>query len=218
RNQITVDGLETFFENQTDLTARFQTGFIKHTLVAGVEGGRETSSPIRFAFTGVPATSLLHPDTDQPFSGASTVTSRVRTKALSFGAYVIETMKLGEKLDLMGGVRWDRFDAGFTQSIAPISAFKRVDKMTSWRAAIVYKPTSNGSVYFDYGTSFNPSAEALSLSATTANLEPEKNQTYEVGSKWDLFSKKLSLRGALFRTEKLNAREPDPLNPLLNVL
>jgi catecholate siderophore receptor len=218
RNQITVNSLETLFINQTDLTARFKTGFIRHTLVMGVEASRETSSPIRSAFTGVPVTSLLRPDTNQPFSGSSTITSRVNTVALSFGAYVIETMKLGEKLDLIGGARWDRFDADFTQSVAPILAFKRVDEMTSWRAAIVYKPNSNGSVYFDYGASFNPSAEALSLSASTANLEPEKNRTYEVGSKWELFSRKLSLRGALFRIEKLNAREPDSNNPLLNVL
>jgi catecholate siderophore receptor len=127
-------------------------------------------------------------------------------------------LKLGEKLDLIGGARWDRFDADFTQSVAPIAAFKRVDEMTSLRAAIVYKPNSDGSVYFGYGSSFNPSAETLSLSASTVNLEPEKNRTYEVGSKWELFSRKLSLRGALFRTEKLNAREPDPNNPLLNVL
>ncbi len=58
----------------------------------------------------------------------------------------------------------------------------------------------------------------LSLSAATANLPPEKNKTYEFGSKWDLLQRRLSLRAAIFRTEKTNAREPDPNNPLLNVL
>ena len=90
--------------------------------------------------------------------------------------------------------------------------------MPSWRAALVYKPVSIGSIYFDAGTSFNPSAESLSLSASTANLPPEKNRTYELGSKWDLNGGRLSLARRLFRTEKLNAREPDPTNPLLNVL
>ena len=218
RGQIAVDSVETFLENQTDVTARFKTGTIEHIVVAGIEAGRETSAPIRFTFTGVPGTSLLHPNTEQPFSGNSTIASRARAAAASVAAYVIETLKLGRKLDLMGGVRWDRFDADFTQSIAPAAAFSRIDVMTSWRGAVVYKPKSNGSIYFDYGTSFNPSAEALSLSASTANLAPEKNQTYEVGSKWDLFKRRLSLRGALFRTKKLNAREADPNNPLLNVL
>ena len=53
--------------------------------------------------------------------------------------------------------------------------------MPSWRAALVYKPVTIGSIYFDAGTSFNPSAESLSLSAATANLPPEKNRTYELG-------------------------------------
>jgi len=82
----------------------------------------------------------------------------------------------------------------------------------------VYKPVSIGSFYFDAGTSFNPSAETLSLSAATANLPPEKNRTYELGSKWDFPHNRLSLRAAVFQTVKLNAREPDPNNPLLNVL
>ena len=57
---------------------------------------------------------------------------------------------------------------------------------------------------------YNPSAETLSLSAANANLPPEKNLSYEAGTKWDLAGQKLSMRTALFRTEKTNAREPDP--------
>jgi catecholate siderophore receptor len=73
-------------------------------------------------------------------------------------------------------------------------------------------------VYFSYGTSFNPSAESLSLSSTSASLPPEDNRSYEAGTKWDLLAKKLTVAGAIFRTEKLNAREPDPNDPTLNVL
>ena len=94
-------------------------------------------------------------------------------------------MQLGKHWDLTGGFRWDRFDTDYTQSVAPAAAFNRVDEMPSWRAALVYKPVSIGSIYFDAGTSFNPSAESLSLSASTANLPPEKNRTYEFGTKWD---------------------------------
>lgn len=82
----------------------------------------------------------------------------------------------------------------------------------------MYKPKPNGSIYFDAGNSFNPSAETLSLSAANANTPPEKSLTYEVGSKWDLASNKFSVNGSIFRTDKFNAREPDPDNPLLNVL
>ncbi len=218
RNQIAVDSLETYLGDQLDLTMPFRTGFAQHSVVAGVEGGRETSSPTRFAWTGVPGTSLLNPDENQQFVGTSVANSNVNTLATSFGMYAVDTVKLSRKWDVVGGVRWDHFDTKYTQSVAPAAAFSRVDQQPSYRAAILYKPKPYGSIYFDYGTSFNPSAESLSLSANNANLSPENNRTFEAGTKWDLPSKRISLAAALFQTEKMNAREPDPNNPLLNVL
>jgi catecholate siderophore receptor len=218
RNQIAAASLETYLGNQLDLTFRFQTGFLEHAVVAGVEGGRETSSPTRFLWSGVPGTSLLHPDENQPFVGTATVSSNVNTLATSFGAYAVDTVKLNRHWNLIGGVRWDRFDTNFSQSVAPVAAFERVDSKPSYRAAIVYKPQPYGSIYFDYGTSFNPSAESLSLSSNNANLPPESDRTFELGTKWDFPSKRLSVEGAVFRTDKLNAREPSQDDPLLNVL
>ncbi len=218
RNEITVDSVETYLAEQLDVSAVFNTGFLRHTLVTGVEAGRETSDPTRFQYKNVPTTSLLNPDPDQPFSGLATVTSRVNTNAVSDAGYVLDTVGLGEKWQLTGGVRWDRFDTDYRQSVGSLAAFQRIDTMPTWRAAAVYKPAPVGSIYFAAGTSFNPSAESLSLSASNANLPPEKNTSYELGTKWDLSRGNLSLRSALFRTEKTNAREPDPNNPVLNVL
>ena len=173
---------------------------------------------MRFAWSGVPGTSLLDPDNQQAFSGTSAVSSDVKALAISFGAYAVDTVKLNRKVSVIGGLRWDRFDTDYSQSVAPVASFKRVDQKPSYRAAVVYKPKAYGSIYFDYGTSFNPSAESLSLSASNANLPPENNRTFELGTKWDFPAKRLSVEAAVFRTDKLNAREPDPDNPLLNVL
>jgi len=124
-------------------------------------------------------------------------------------------------------VRFDRFDASFSQVTFPNpvtgagaanAQFDQVDTMLSWRGAIVYKPLPFGSVYFSAGTSFNPSAEALALQAANTNLPPEENQSFEVGTKWDLLGGNLSVTGALFHIEKMNMREPDPNNPLFNIL
>jgi catecholate siderophore receptor len=216
RNQIAAESVETFLQNQLDATFRFETGTIRHTLVSGIEFGRETSDPIRRAWTGVPTTSLLHPDPSDSFAGRSTISSKVETTADTFAAYVLDTVSVG-KFDLMGGFRWDRFSTDYDQTVGTIQHLSRVDNMPNWRAAIVYKPRSNGSIYFDAGTSSNPSAEALSLSTANVNLDPEQNRTYEVGTKWD-FPEGLSVRVAGFITEKLNAREPDPNDPSVNVL
>jgi catecholate siderophore receptor len=121
-------------------------------------------------------------------------------------------------------VRWDRFDTGYNLwqpkppaggvVTAPVAPISRVDEQPSYRAAFVYKPSSHGSVYFDYGTSFNPGAESLSLSVGLANSSaaPEENETYEAGVKWSFLNERLMTEGAVFRTEKDNARETDPTN------
>lgn len=218
RHEIGVNSVESFLDEQLDMTAHFATGFIRHDVVTGIEAGRETSDPTRPTWTNVPTTNLLNPDPDQALTGSAKITSIVNTTSITAAAYVLDTMRLDKHWDLTGGIRWDRFDTDYSQKVAPVAAFNRVDEMPSWRAAVVYKPVSIGSIYFDAGTSFNPSAESLSLSASTVSLPPEKNQTYEFGSKWDFPNRRLSLRAAVFQTEKLNAREPDPTNSLLNVL
>ena len=87
----------------------------------------------------------------------------------------------------------------------------------SYRAGLVFHPTPAQSYYFSFGTSFNPSAEALALAMNNADTAPEKNRNFEVGAKIGLFNDAMSLQGALFRLEKTNARTVDPAT-LLQVL
>jgi catecholate siderophore receptor len=229
RNQIQVKSVEAMLWDQMEMSARFKTAGIRHVLVAGVEGGRETSNPIRYSYTinklnTVPETTLLNPNDDEPFAGTGYVTSIVHTRSESVGLYLIDTLKLNRLFELSGGLRWDRFDTDYnlyqptppaggtvTPAVTPIS---RLDEKPSYRAALVYKPAAHGSLYFDYGTSFNPAAESLSLSVglTQDTAVPEENETYEVGTKWGFLNERLLLEGAGFRTEKDNARETDPTN------
>ncbi|WP_433975157.1 TonB-dependent receptor domain-containing protein [Tunturiibacter lichenicola] len=229
RNQIQTKSVEGDLWDQTEVTARFQTFGIRHALVAGVEGGQEISNPIRSSYAinkinTVPSTMLDDPNAQQPFSGTGYISSIVHTKSESVGVYFVDTIKLGRLFEATGGVRWDRFDTGYNLwqptppaggiVTAPVAPISRVDEQPTYRAAFVYKPSARGSVYFDYGTSFNPAAESLSLSVGLANSSaaPEENETYEVGAKWSFLNERLMTEGAWFRTEKDNARETDPTN------
>ena len=229
RNQIQVKSVEGDLWDQMEVTARFKVLGFRNALVAGVEGGQEISNPIRSSYTingvnTVPFTSLVNPNTQQPFSGTGYISSIVHTKSESVGVYFVDTVKLGNLFEISGGVRWDRFDTGYNlwqptppkggTVTAPVAPISRVDEQPSYRAAFVYKPSIHGSVYFDYGTSFNPAAESLSLSVGLANSSaaPEENETYEAGLKWSFLNERLLTEGAWFRTEKDNARETDPTN------
>jgi catecholate siderophore receptor len=218
RNQLVSNSVEAILANQTDLSVKFQTGRIRHTAVIGAELDREDSDPTRPRFTGVPTTTLLAPDYTQAFAGIATINTIVRARSNSAAAYVIDTARLGPHWELNGSFRFDRFSSHYTQAVPPAAAFNRLDHLPSWRGAVVYKPITPVSIYVSAGNSYNPSAESLSLSAATVSLPPEENRTYEGGVKWDVAHPGLSLRAAAFRTDKLNAREPDPANSLLSVL
>ncbi|MBS0641535.1 MAG: TonB-dependent receptor, partial [Proteobacteria bacterium] len=217
RNMIAVTSTETFLQNQSDVIVRFNTGPIDHSLVAGLELGRETSSPIRTTYSNVPRTNLVFP-VPSPFVAPSRISTNINTTSTMYSAYIMDTIKLGEQWELTGGFRFDSFNTNYAQTVAPSVFLSQTDNMPSYRTALVYKPRPNGSVYFAYGTSFNPSAEGLSIATSNAGLDPEENVSYELGTKWDVLNNALTLSGSIFQISKLNARVPDPYNSAFNIL
>jgi len=226
RDSPSSSGTQTNLTDQLDVTARFDTGFLHHTLVAGIELARQTnelkgySNPFNSNNNWIPETPLLDPNPNQVRPNEP-VTKIQRTDANSEAAYVTDTVNIGPYVDLIAGVRVDRFAADYHQTtlatgvVLPLS---HTDVVASPRVALVYKPTSWESLYVSYGTSFDPSAEALTLTTATSNLGPVKATTYEVGSKSNLFAGHLLVTGALFHTEVDNAQVNDPENPTLTVL
>lgn len=213
------DQKDSILAEQINLIAKFETGLLKHDLVAGGEAIFETSKNFARAVTGTtPTTNIYNPDPGQAFTGRINRTGAyTETKALSLSAYLFDTISLGDHWQITGGARYDRFDVDYTSVTAAgvTTELDRVDSMLSWRAGLVYKPVENGSIYFGYGTSFNPSAEGLTLgtgiqAANNLDLAPEESRTMELGTKWDLLQDKLQLTAAVFRTDKTNARTFDP--------
>jgi len=226
RDSPSSSGVQTNLTNQLDLTSRFETGFATHTLVTGIELARQTNdldrytNPFNSDNNWIAETSLLHPDPNQvrPSEPVSAVQD---TNADSEAAYAIDTVGLGRHFDLIAAARFDRFAADYRQttfSTGAVTHLSHVDNVFSPRLALVFKPTDDQSYYVSYGTSFDPSAEALTLTSKTADLGPVKAKTYEVGGKWKLFGGGLLLTGALFQTEVDNAQTNDPDNPTITVL
>jgi len=230
---------ESFGTVQGTLHADMIVGNTEHSLVTGFELSRESSEPTYAFGIGVPETSLLSPDWRQPFS-ADAIETRVTadTSGNTIGVYVLDTLKLSDTWQVVLGARWDRFETDydamrFAGTPTPFNAgdvsgpesFDQVDDVLSYRAAVVFKPSIDQTWYLAGSTSFNPSAQSLSLLSTgrglgvsNALLDPEENRSLEAGYKADLAGGELAFGAALFEVTKTNARIPDPTNPGFNTL
>ncbi|GAA5122413.1 TonB-dependent siderophore receptor [Luteolibacter yonseiensis] len=229
------DQLDTGFYNQTNFVYDFATGSVEHTVVTGFEISREESKnygrSVIDPATGLPILPSQTPQIDLltgeqlvPYVGriernGSYTSAEVESAAV----YLFDTAKIDEHWEVSGGLRFDSTRTDYTSyavTPTPLLYNKTVgDDVLSYRASVTYKPVREGSIYFGYGSSYNPSTELLTYGTTAANIgvDPEESETMELGAKWEFFEQKLLVTGALFRTDKSNARTTDPVTDEVSV-
>ncbi len=137
----------------------------------------------------------------------------------SISAYVQDQISLGERFQIVAGLRFDRFAiTGVDRQPNPDRAFARTDEKLSPRLGLIYKPRPNVSIYGSYSQSFLPRSgdQFLTLSTTQQNLEPEEFTNHELGAKWDI-RPDLNLTAVVFRLDRTNATTPDPLDPTVRI-
>ena len=205
--------------NQTELTWRVATGSVGHTLLAGVELGRQVSRNLRnTGFFDGTATTVSAPFDRPTISrsivfrpGESDADNRVRVH--SAGVYLQDQVALSPHFQLIAGARLERFDLTF-HDFRSGSDLDRTDDLVSPRAGVVVKPVEPLSLYGSYSVSYLPSAgdQFGSLTATTETLEPEKFENFELGAKLDLTTG-LALTAAVYRLDRTNTSAPDPVDP-----
>ncbi len=217
----------TYLVNQTDLTAKFETWGIRHTLAAGMEFTNETRSQQRIDRCD-PANAACRENVMSPYpigsptGGAQTVYNPINTGANNQAVFVSDQVKFNKYFELLGSIRYDRFSTVYddfgTQGAPTNIHLARVDNLTSYRVGAVGHPTSNSSVYIASGNSYNPSAELGTLTnASVASLAPEQTKTLEAGVKVDV-TRELGLSGAIFRIEKTNLRVTDIADSTVSTL
>jgi catecholate siderophore receptor len=235
RNSNTGESVDSMLWDQLNVIIKWSIAGVDNVSVVGIEGGHENAAPQFYNSSGVPTSPLLDPNENLNFTATSTYPRySTHLTANSVAPYLIDTAKFGQRWQATIGLRYDHFPVEYSDVnysvttpgvIVSTHAIDHTDNMPSYRGALTYKPATNGSVYLAYGSSFNPSAEDLSLisssrsfSLNNANLDPEENRTYELGTKWAVINGHFNLSAAIFRLEKTNARVPDPTNVLVNIL
>ena len=207
----------------------WQTGgdTIESTLLVGFEASRQDTMNGRDSITFTRPDDLAGlapnetPLADTIFVPPFTLDEGARARdsqldTLSF--YAQEQLQIGQYIELVGGLRWDRFDLDTLDLVSGTDG-SRVDEKVSPRVGLIVKPVPDLSVYASYSESFLPQAgdQFLVLSPTSAQFEPEKFANYEIGAKWAPFDKVL-VTAAIFRLERSNIQAPDPEDPTLTVL
>jgi catecholate siderophore receptor len=125
-------------------------------------------------------------------------------------AFVQDQMELSKYVQLLGGLRFDRFDLRYHNNRTG-ETLTRIDRLVSPRAGVVFKPIADVSLYGSYSVSFLPSSgdQFSSLTVITQQVKPERFTNYEGGVKWDV-RPTLSLTGAVYRLDRTNTRSTDP--------
>jgi catecholate siderophore receptor len=207
-------------ESETDLTFKFTTGPFTHTVIAGFEYDHEEADVHRFVnnLSSIPPATLLDPVFN--IGGLNvhqtTISQVSTTKTDTLGGLLSDTIKYGDHWSVIAALRYDNFAATavstkINTTPPTVTNLSHTDDVGSPRVALVYSPTETYSFYFSYGTSFDPSAENLILSTTTANLDPERDRTFELGAKALFLGGLFSTTAAIFNTQETNARVTDPI-------
>lgn len=213
--------LRTNLFNQTELEAKVLMGGMEHLLLAGLELGRQDSDNLRLTgYFGTSTTAMVSANNPKAsvtrWAAASTDTNNdVIADIAAF--YVQDQITLASHWKAVVGVRYDRFSVSLDDRNATNVDLSHTDQAASPKAGLIYQPNATSSYYTSYSYAFLPSSETLSLSASNADLKPEKATNWEIGGKWDLGSG-LSLTAAAFRLDRADVKSKDPNDPTKLVL
>jgi catecholate siderophore receptor len=205
--------------NQTDFIYVAATGAVRHTLLTGLEIGRQLTDNFRnTGFFNNTAASIsvpvLAPMMTTPVTFRQSATDADNHLRTNLGAaYVQDQVDLSRHVQLVGGLRFDRFDLLYHNN-RTADDLERPDNLVSPRAGVVVKPIPALAVYGSYSVSYLPSSgdQFSSLTTITQQVEPERFNNYEAGVKWEA-RPALSVTTALYRLDRTNTRSTDPNDP-----
>ena len=233
-HEIGVDGLSLQPDNRTlsrtasdfrrdddtyftalDLTGKFSTWGLKHTLLVGADY-YYTSSTGNYSFASIPDIDIYNP----VYSGIKPVFPTEPDYFQDdewYGVYLQDQIDLRDNLHLLVGGRYDDAKLKFDGGEGSDFFVKAHDTDFTPRVGLVYQPLDWLSLYGSYVESFG-SANAFSVSRDGKALDPETATQYEGGLKANLLDGKLFATLAFYELTKENIAQTDPLDPAFSIL
>lgn len=218
--------IRTYAFGDVNLTWKGETFGIKHTLLVGGSGGKETASLNRTRFYNCAASTtpsqnctVLNLNIYNPVLGAvgspqnypldtnlttlPNLTWRYTTQT-SLGFYASDLIEFNDMFKVLLGVRY----ADERQTIEDLRkpAGITIKKDNKWlpSAGVLFQPMRNLSFYASYATSFVPTTAANQDVFGLNPFPPTEAEAYEGGVKAELFNRRLNITAAYFDITKKN--------------
>jgi catecholate siderophore receptor len=225
--------------NHTNLVINFANENFEQDVSMGVELTHEeleTAGMGDLAGSSWPAANLYHPYADVSGLQWGPTGEASSGSTDTYAAYIFDTIKIGDKWQLNGGIRYDRYETDYSDAVAcggrrapacgalpagsvvPGTDASTSDTLFNWKVGGLYKPTINSTVYVNYAISQQPpggSSLELSSGANSPNnpdFDPQEAETSEIGLKWDLFDQNLLLTTVYYNTDVTNEIVQDPVD------
>lgn len=177
---------------------------VRHTLLFGVEhvesvnDARETEN----IFLPIAINNPEHVFERPEFTPRTGSASELRSQAV----YLQDQIDIGERFDLLLGVRYDRYDTEAFAEISPggdkASVFEVDSDAVTSRLGVVWHLGESVDLYSGYSEGFVPNLNTRAL--PPQYLDPEESSQLEVGARFTSANQKFTLNTALFDLEKSN--------------
>ncbi|EGM70441.1 ferrichrome-iron receptor [Shewanella sp. HN-41] len=130
------------------------------------------------------------------------------TRANRYGVYVQEHLHFNEQWSLIAGLRFSQFD-----DYDKKTGFSFSDNAITPRAGLNYRPIDSMSFYLNYSESFKPASLAdQAEDIADGFLDPETGNQVELGMKNDWLDGQFMTTLAVYRIEKQNVAQANPLD------
>jgi iron complex outermembrane recepter protein len=199
-----IESKNEYLSGQINVTGKFKTGILGHTLLGGIDADRDITTNYAFDNPKIYDTinildhSKFIARKNIPFASKTLETVTPVNRA---GAYIQDLISISNKIKLLAGVRWSmqKAEAVETTDFKKDTTTKgapKADKAFSPRFGIVYKIFTNTAVFASYSNSFsvNKGTDVFGNA-----LAPSFIDQYELGIKNDFINGALSINLTAYR-------------------
>ncbi|SFF87495.1 catecholate siderophore receptor [Novosphingobium sp. CF614] len=211
-------------------------GGMRNELVLGIDFSYQTNDRTQFNYAATRAAKDLFDPAHDPSPALSATLNNIRdTRGTDISFFIDERLWFTPEFSVDAGLRFQHFvnrqdqtsyavltcnGVGSTTAIDCDFTRKSVHNLWNPKVSAIWEPSDDASFYVSYSKAAVPpgnsigNGDALSALATngtisTADLDPEKTETFDIGAKFGLFHNKLLVQTAVYQINRDNAKETD---------